>query len=174
LVEGTIAAVGSTIDLKNCRLFLGADGPEPEDAGASNPTAPKSGDTPTEGPTAVSQPTTSPAVAGPTSKVGPDEIMMYLRSLPPLQVEEAGNRYQGTEVEWTVLFADVLSLSDGTKSLHAREPQGFGSVFCPIDLAQYPQLENMAKYEQITVHGTIVSAGVDSIELDDCRLLFQR
>ena len=159
--------------MKHCQLFFDLGKFEVEHESGGNPTVSSHADTPAKTAAIDTKSKTTSTNLAALSTVSPAEIHERLSSLPPLQVEDAAKYYHGIEVAWQVAFVGVSTMFDGNQQLRANTDTIGFSVSCPVDLAQYPQLKVMLRYAPFTIRGTIVSAAIWAVDLENCTLLFE-
>jgi hypothetical protein len=89
----------------------------------------------------------------------PQEIVVEIRKLPPLQQEEAGNHYVGQRFKWHVALVGGYKSSDGkSNTIHFAEKSDkyiSASVFCDIPKGDYPSLQTAKEGTTLYVTGTV-------------------
>ena len=109
-----------------------------------------------------------------TSDITPNNIISYLKSLPPLQQESAAEHHKGIRVSWKVTLEGGTTLSDGESYLlMLYEGKSLSPlVTCSLDPNKYPILRVTKKTQLFTVEGEIEEVTLSEIRLKNCRLFF--
>ncbi|MBI5358235.1 hypothetical protein HZB69_01225 [Candidatus Amesbacteria bacterium] len=111
----------------------------------------------------------SASIYGVTAK----EIVDTINSYPPLQQMNVANNYNNLNVTWRVSLNGGFE-SNGKYTLLMRYDGGDPWVWCDIMLDEYPELKIVNKNQKFTVMGKIKSIRGYDINLNTCKIAFDK
>ena len=101
------------------------------------------------------------------------EIVSYLKELPPIQADAAKESFRGSSVEWTLFYSSMmLKGSNQIEVTLLNADNAYPGVSFLVDLDRYSELRGIKWGAPVTVRGVISSVYSMYIILKDVELSF--